>query len=191
MDNMSISATPKPEPHPHIMVDLETMGAVPGSAIVSLGAVAFDPVAGRIGETFYRRIDLASCQRHGLTIDAGTVGWWLQQSEAARAELVDPNCDTLPNALGWFASWFRRQGGEFIWGHGGNFDEPLLACAFRACFVQIPWRYSAARCTRTIFALTGEAPDRAQGTHHNALDDARAQAEAVIRAWRKLGLVTP
>ncbi len=188
MDNMSISATPKPAPHPHIMVDLETMGATPGSAIVSLGAVAFDPVAGTLGEEFYRVIDLASCQRAGLSVDAGTIGWWLQQSEAARAELVRPDAERLADVLGWFAAWWRRQQGQFIWGHGANFDEPLLAAAFRAAFVQVPWEYRDARCTRTLFALTGEKPNREQGVHHNALHDARAQAEAVIRSWRKLGL---
>lgn len=190
MDNLSISATPKPAPHPHIMVDLETMGTAPGSAIVSLGAVAFDPVAGTLGEEFYRVIDLASCQRAGLTIDAGTLVWWLRQSEAARAELVRDDATALPTVLGWFATWWRRQQGQFIWGHGANFDEPLLRAAFRAACVTVPWRYWDARCTRTIFALTGEKPNREQGVHHNALDDAKAQAEAVIRAWRKLGLTT-
>lgn len=191
MDNMSISATARPAPHPHIMVDLETMGATPGSAIASLGAVAFDPVAGTLGEEFYRVISLASCQRVGLTLDANTVGWWLQQSDAARAELVAFETEPLPSVLGWFASWWRRQQGQFIWGHGANFDEPLLSAAFRAAHVEVPWRYSDARCTRTIFALTGEKPNREQGTHHNALHDARAQAEAVIRAYRKLGFGVP
>jgi hypothetical protein len=186
MDNLSISASPRPAPHPHIMVDLETMGAVPGSAIVSIGAVAFDPVAGRLGEEFYRVIDLASCQRAGLTIEPDTLLWWLRQSDAARAELTRADAEPLATVLGWFATWFRRQGGTFIWGHGANFDEPLLSCAFRAAHVAVPWKYWDARCTRTLFAVTGERPDRAKGVHHNALDDAKAQAEAVIRAFAKL-----
>lgn len=188
MDNLAISATPKPAPHPHIMVDLETMGTAPGSAIVSLGAVAFDPVAGTLGEEFYRVVTLRSCQRVGLTIDPDTVVWWLQQSDAARAQLNRPDAEELPAVLGWFAAWWRRQRGQFIWGHGGNFDEPLLSCAFRAAHVAVPWKYWDGRCTRTIFALTGERPNRANGVHHNALDDARAQAEAVIRAYGKLAL---
>ncbi len=190
MDNLSISASPKPAPHPHIMVDLETMGATPGSAIVSLGAVAFDPVAGTLGETFYRVIRLDSCTRAGLVIEPGTVAWWFGQSEAARAEILRADAEDLPGVLGWFATWWRRQSGQFMWGHGANFDEPLLSWAFRAAHVLVPWKYSDARCTRTLFALTGERPDRAQGVHHNALDDAKAQAEAVIRAYRKLGHVT-
>ncbi len=188
ISNLEISATPKPAPLPHIMVDLETMGATPGSAIVSLGAVAFDPVAGTLGEEFYRIITLRSCQRFGLTIDPDTVMWWLQQSDAARAELSWASADELPSVLGWFSAWWRRQGGQFIWGHGGNFDEPLLSAAFKAAHVEAPWKYADARCTRTLFALTGDRPDREQGVHHTALDDARAQAHAVIRAYSKLRL---
>lgn len=186
MDNLSISASPKPPPHPHIMVDLETMGAVPGSAIVSIGAVAFDPVAGTLGEEFYRIISLDSCQRAGLTLQADTVMWWLRQSEPARAQLNRQDAEPLASALGWFGAWWRRQGGQFIWGHGANFDEPLLSWAFRAAHVAVPWNYWDARCTRTLFALTGERPDRADGVHHTALDDAKAQAKAVIRAYAGL-----
>lgn len=173
------------------MVDVETMGAVPGSAIVSLGAVAFDPVAGTLGEEFYRVVSLGSCQRAGLTMDADTVLWWLRQSDAARAELNRTDAEPLHSVLGWFAAWFRRQGGRFIWGHGANFDEPLLSCAFRAAHVAVPWEYRDARCTRTIFALTGEKPDRSVGVHHGALDDAKAQAWAVIRSYAALAARTP
>jgi len=188
MDNLSISATARPAPSPHIMVDLETMGATPGSAIISLGAVAFDPVAGTLGEEFYRVISLRSCDRAGLTIEPDTVLWWLRQSDAARAQLASPDAETLADVLGWFAAWWRRQRGQFIWGHGANFDEPLLSWAFRAAHVAVPWKYWDARCTRTLFALTGERPDRDKGVHHNALDDAKAQAQAVIRAYAKLGI---
>lgn len=172
----------------HIMVDLETMGTTPGSAIVSLGAVVFDPVAGSLGEEFYRVIDLASCQRAGLRCDPQTIMWWMRQSDAARSALVDVAAEQLPSALGWFRSWWMKQHGRFIWGHGANFDEPLLSAAFRASHVVVPWDYWNARCTRTIFSLTGEKPDRSAGTHHNALDDAKAQAAAVCRAYAKLGL---
>ncbi|MEO2037995.1 MAG: 3'-5' exonuclease [Martelella sp.] len=170
------------------MVDLETMGTAPGSAIVSIGAVSFDPEKGSIGEEFFRVVNLRSCERAGLTIDPDTVLWWLKQSEAARQQFDQQGAEDLPQVLGWLASWWRRQNGRFIWGHGANFDEPLLAWAFRATHVVAPWKYWDARCTRTIFALTGERPDRSRGVHHNALDDARAQAKAVIRAYRKLDL---
>jgi hypothetical protein len=187
MNNLDISAAPRPVAHPHIMVDLETMGTAPGSAIVSIGAVAFDPYKGGLGEEFYRVISLRSCERAGLRIDPDTVMWWMGQSAEARAALIGEGED-LPSALGWFATWFRRQQGRFIWGHGANFDEPLLSAAMNAAHVVVPWKYWDARCTRTIYDLAGVKPDRAQGVHHNALDDAKAQARAVIAAYAKLGL---
>ncbi|MBS0363693.1 MAG: 3'-5' exoribonuclease [Proteobacteria bacterium] len=170
----------------HIMVDLETIGTRPGSAICSLGAVAFDPVAGTMGQEFYAPISLRSCQAARLTFDADTVGWWLEQSEAARAALKGG--EDVQKVLQEFQQWWRALRAKFIWAHGANFDEPLLSAAFRACGLAVPWKYWDTRCTRTIYDLTGVKPDRAEGVHHNALDDAKAQARAVIVAYAKLGL---
>jgi hypothetical protein len=181
-------STTEASPCPHVMVDLETMGTVPGSAILSIGAVAFDPIAGTMGDSFYDVISLQSCFSLGLSVDASTVLWWLQQSDAARAEFRRPNPSNLREALCAFTGWWGYRNPRCIWSHGANFDEPLLAAAFRAASLTLPWRYADVRCTRTIFDLTGERPDRGQGTHHNALDDAKAQAGAVIRCYAKLGL---
>lgn len=172
----------------HIMVDLETMGTAPGSAIVSLGAVVFDPVTGRLGDEFYRVISLRSCTVAGLRIDPDTVGWWMRQSDAARAALTDGDAEDLLRVIAAFAAWWRSQRGRFIWGHGANFDEPLLSSAFRATRTEVPWKYWDARCTRTIFDAAKVKPDRSAGVHHNALDDAKAQAVAVCEAYVKLGL---
>lgn len=177
----------------HIMVDLETMGSKPGSAIASIGAVAFDPVAGTMGAEFYQVVDLVSCERAGLTLDASTVYWWMTQGDAARQALGGAKMG-LRDALQRFA-WFidDQAKGERprLWGHGGNFDEPMLAAACRAVSMPSPWRYSEGRCTRTIFEAAGVELDRAApeaGTHHNALDDAKLQARAVCWAYERLGL---
>lgn len=178
----------------HIMVDLETMGSKPGSAIASIGAVVFDPVAGTLGDEFYRVVSLASCERAGLSFDAGTIMWWLGQSEAARSALGGGV--ELRGALAEFFWWIEHaaKGGRLrVWGHGGNFDEPLLSAASRAVSLPTPWRYSEGRCTRTLYELAGVELDRAApeaGVHHNALDDARLQARAVCRAYANLGLAT-
>lgn len=171
----------------HIMVDLETMGTAPGSVIAAIGAVAFDPLTGEFGASFYRAVSMASCQRAGLTLDADTVGWWLRQGDAARAALLGERADLI-TALAHFEGFWRDAGGTAFWSHGANFDEPLLAAAYRAVGSRSPWGYTASRCTQTIFALAGVSVDRAAGTHHNALDDARAQAEAVCAAYVALGL---
>ena len=171
----------------HIMVDLETMGSRPGSVIASIGAVAFDPVSGEIGKSFYRTVSLASAAAAGLRFDADTVAWWLKQGEQARAALFSENA-RLAAVLTDFTGYWLAEGGRLFWSHGANFDDPILAEAFMAVGLQRPWKYWDSRCTRTIYDLAGVKPDRAAGVHHTALDDAMAQALAVIAGYRKLGL---
>lgn len=174
---------------PDLMVDTETLGTRPGSALTSIGAVAFNAEEGYVGAGFYCTVDARSCERAGLTLDADTVLWWLKQSGEARAALTAPGAMDLSVALAGLASFWLSQGCRRVWSHGANFDEPLLSAAYRAAgMAGPPWKYWDARCTRTLFALAGVAPDREGGTHHNALDDALAQARAAIEAYRKLGL---
>src|ERR1051326_6497779 len=156
----------------HIMVDLETMGSTPGSIIASIGAVAFDPMTGKMGAEFYTVVNIASAQAAGLRFDADTVSWWLKQGEEARSALSAQASD-LRQALLSFSQFWVAQRGTHFWGHGANFDEPLLSSAFRALRIDPPWKFFAARCTRTIFELADVKTDRTAGTHHNALDEAK------------------
>ena len=57
----------------HVMLNLETMGYEGRSAIISIGAVAFDPKSGVLGETFYANVDLTSCLDQGLEVNGATV----------------------------------------------------------------------------------------------------------------------
>ncbi|CAA7621141.1 3'-5' exonuclease [Magnetospirillum sp. UT-4] len=173
----------------HVMVDLETMGAAPGCAILSIGAVAFDPVNGRMGPDFYTALSLDNCVTWGLTIEPGTVLWWMRQSEAARNEAMGGD-QMLPLALADFAAWFSEYiGAQYFWCHGATFDAPILSAAYQCVGRETPWKFWDVRDTRTLYDLARVKPDRAIGTHHNALDDARAQAMAVVEAYRRLGLV--
>jgi hypothetical protein len=184
----AIPRRPVSRPRTAIMVDLETMGTEPGSALVSIGATAFDPVAGTLGRRFYAVIDLGSNSLFGLRQDPATRAWWAKQSPSAQAVLEHPCRAPLWVALEDFSSFWRAVGGVEFWAHGPNFDDPLLAAAYRAVGKRPPWQFWNARCTRTIYAAAGIAPNRAKGVHHNALDDAVNQAEAVIEAYRILGL---
>ncbi len=74
----------------NIMLDLETMGNTPTSAIIAIGAVRFDK---KIKGKFYGVIDLESCLEDGLTVDASTIMWWMQQSDAARKAFEQRNRD--------------------------------------------------------------------------------------------------
>lgn len=84
-----------------------------------------------------------------------------------------------------FFKWWDAVGGETIWSHGANFDEVLLKSAIAAVMLEAPWDFWSVRCCRTVLALGNRKPLRDKGTHHNALDDAIAQAVAVSAALRQ------
>lgn len=169
-----------------VMIDLETMGLRAGCAILSIGAVTFSNEG--LGATFHKAINLRSCTSVGLTIDADTVNWWMGQSDAARKAAFPADAQPLNEVLIAFWQWYRLQGGTRIWAHGAASDIPWLEAAYDRTFLQAPWVYHEARCARTLYSLADAWPDESKGTLHNALDDATNQAEAAIRALRKLGL---
>lgn len=159
-----------------IMLDLETMGTRPGSAIVAIGAVRFG--GGQIHDTFYRRIRLRSCTDFGLTIDADTVLWWMGQSQEARMEVINSEGATsLPQALHDFKGFVQPE--DRVWGNGASFDNALLAEAYARAEAQMPWKFWNDRCYRTLKAMS-PVPMTRTGTHHNALDDAISQAEHLM-----------
>jgi hypothetical protein len=172
------------------MVDLETFGQNPGCAILSLAAVCFWR-AGRPEQTprpnFACNIDPVDCQRRGLLVDAATALWWLKQNPAARANATAvPR--TLDDALGALTSWLYSltpEGSNLrIWGNGASFDPPILEAAYRACGLQIPWRYHQQRCYRTLAALHDLG--RPETTAHQALLDADDQSTRATTALQSL-----
>lgn len=167
-----------------LMIDLETMGSQPGSAIVGLGACFFDVNNSQIGDTFYRAINLATCTRVGLTIDASTVMWWMGQSDQAR-NAIRFNAYALQDTLAVFSEWVTercKQNDVRVWARGPSFDCTILTAAYRAVNLEPPWRYWNERCHRTLTARNPsiEEPTR-EGELHNAKDDAIHQARWLIK----------
>jgi len=160
-----------------VMLDLETLGQKPGSVIVAIGAVQFG--GGKITSEFYRRITATSAVRVGLRIDAETVLWWLKQSDAARAEITQPG-EAIARVLMDFTTWLGAAEAE-VWGNGAGFDNVLLAAAYDACGLKPPWNFWNDRCYRTMKNLRLVDLPPQTGTAHNALDDARYQAQHLMK----------
>jgi len=85
-----------------------------------------------------------------------------------------------------------KTGDISLWAHGPTFDISILAAAYDACGLPIPWHYRAPRDTRTAFDMAGVDDHSAfmqrfnYGTAHNALDDSISQAKAVCAAFRRI-----
>lgn len=178
------------------MFDLETWGTVPGCALRSVGAVAFDRESNVLGDSFYMNVTLESCLHHGLTQDEETVVWWSQRSVEAQARLLEDQ-QHLDHVASEFHRWFVRQcvGPSVVrvqemrlWCHGATFDDPVWQAAIRKLGLRAPWHYAGVRDTRTLYDIAELNLDDVprEGVHHDALDDARHQARCVQAAFRKL-----
>lgn len=169
-----------------VMLDIETLGTVAGSAIVSIGATKFSWKDGRAIDSFYINVDASDCKKHGLTIDPDTIEWWAKQpKEARQAWMKDPH--SLVTALGAFNDWFGT-GKHECWCNGMNFDFPLMESAYRAVGMKSPWQYFLLNDVRTIINLFDARADyqkfrkeNTEAVYHNALDDCNEQAKFLVK----------
>lgn len=177
----------------HVMIDLETLGTQPGSVILSIGAVLFDPtkpVNECLGDEFYVVVNKASSIDCAMSVSADTLDWWTKQSPEARQVLTDAEAggEMLDAALKALAKFIPA--GAKVWSNGANFDQPLLDVAYDRVCEPLPWKYWNSRCYRTIVALhPGEKALRpATVCAHNALEDAKWQAKHMVNIAQLLTL---
>jgi len=174
--------------HNEIMLDLETLDNKPTSAIVAIGAAAFNFDSDEM-DTFYVNVAKWSSIAAGCTVDQGTLDWWARQGEAARAVLDAEDAIPLKDALKLFSDWVVkiRKGAHAmelgIWGNDNTFDLTISEHAFRVCNLPCPWNYWESRSVRTLVNIgdrMGINPKKDiphEGVHHNAVDDSIHQVK--------------
>lgn len=167
-----------------VMIDLETMSTQPDAAIVAIGAVFFDAASQQLGAEFYRVVSLDSAHRMGGHIEPGTVLWWMRQEEPARTAITGAVGTHINQALMDLSAWLSEHGGTpdklHPWGNGAGFDLPILRTAYARASMPLPWMHWRERCYRTVKAQHPRVPLLREGTHHQALDDARDQARHML-----------
>lgn len=163
----------------HVMVDLETLGTRPGDTILSIGAVKFDQDTG-LGETFYLTINPESSREAGMRAQKSTVEWWDKQSPEAKAAAFKGEF-SLEAALLKLTMWMPPLEEARVWGNGANFDNAMLAAAYRIKKLDMPWHYWNDRCYRTISSMFMKTKVERVGTGHHALDDATTQALRLLK----------
>jgi hypothetical protein len=160
------------------MIDIETLGTRPGDIILSIGAVKFD--ANGLGEEFYVTINPESSKAIGLRAQKSTLEWWDKQSPEAKAAAFKGEF-SIEVALLKFTMWMPPKDVSRVWGNGANFDNALVAAAYRANKMDLPWDYWNDRCYRTIAAMFMKTRVDRVGTGHHALDDAKTQALRLLK----------
>ena len=165
----------------NIMLDLETMGTAGDSAIIAIGAVAFDKNG--VSSKFYTNVNLQSCIDLGMKVDGSTVIWWMGQSDQARSIFSDDS-PRLNSALIEFGNWFNNVSGNEVWGNGAAFDNVILSTAYKKAGLVQPWNFWNDKCYRTVKGMHPSIKLNRVGTYHNAVDDAESQALHLIEIMR-------
>lgn len=192
-------------PNKHLMIDIETLGTQPGCAVVSIGAVWFDPEDNGWKPRhrgYYAEVLLEDALKHG-TASPGTLKWWMGQSEDARKFMAnDEGKIPLKQALEGLDAFIHHQSQHaqrrdvYVWANGPEFDLTLLDAMYGKLELPSPWNYGRSQSCRTVlwaartFFGCDKPPFKAGRTAHNALDDAIHQAEYVTQMVRKIRGVT-
>jgi DNA polymerase III epsilon subunit-like protein len=169
------------------MIDIETLGTKPGCVVLSIGAVEFDD--NTTGKEFEVNINPESCVAHGLTIEARTVMWWLEQDEAARNILTQQVGKSLDVALVSLCNAFDWKGKK-VWCNGVSFDVPILEAALTSIGLPSPWKFWDVMDFRTLKNLLPKSTlnelQAPNDLKHGALSDAKAQAMTTINILKHL-----
>lgn len=173
----------------HAMIDLETLDTRPQCAVLSLGAVKFDPFADTEPHSeLYFKVSVDDQDKLGRTTSNSTIEWWARQDAKARDEAFDQKgAISVAEALDQLTKWIW--GADVIWGHGYGFDLTIIEDMYRSLGRPIPYNFWQVRDSRTLFACCDRDPRKAMQTDlHNALADAYFQAKSVQVAYRELGV---
>jgi len=171
-----------------IMLDLESLGTRPDCAILTLGAVKFDPFTpNSFGDSLYFRIDVDEQLALGRNVQEDTLNWWMQQAEDVREEALGEHdrisLDDMYRKLNRFCV-----GVENIWCQGPAFDIVILENIYRQCGWPTPWQFWQIRDSRTLFGVHGDPREKNKAGLHNALEDCISQAQGVQEIYRSLKL---
>ena len=171
-----------------VMIDLETLATSTDAAILTIGAVKFDPLGNDKLEptmdSFYVKVDLDSCHELGLVTNDDTIAWWANQSKEAQDEAFGDN-GRIPIADAFNQLYKFCWGAKRVWSNGSCFDIIICEHVFRKINKAIPWKFWEVRDVRTAFDL-GINPQRPPVTAHHALEDAWNQAVGIQNVYNTL-----
>lgn len=171
-----------------VMIDLETLATSSDAAILTIGAVKFDPFGREkqdpTMDSFYVRVDLDSCHEIGLVTSDDTIAWWANQSKEAQEEAF--STEGRIHIRDAFEKLYKFcWGAKRIWSNGAAFDVVICETVFKRIQKATPWSFWQVRDVRTAFDL-GINPQRPPVTAHHALEDAWNQAVGIQNVYNVL-----
>lgn len=170
-----------------VMFDIETLGRRPGCAILSIGACRFSIDAKKIYDKFYVTLNIQDSLAHGLSYDKETIRWWRDQNPKT-LKGIQRTSVSVREGLNKFYEYLSKKSNEPLWAWGSHFDVPIIQEAMTKILDidKMPWKYYNVFDARTICNVFGVGINRDDGIHHNALDDAIAQAKYIVGVFTQM-----
>ena len=171
------------------MLDLESLGTRPDCAILTLGAIKFNPyVLDSFGDSLYLRIDVDEQLALGREVQEDTLTWWSNQAEDVREEaLGEGNRVSLTEMYRQLNRFCV--GATNIWCQGPAFDIVILENIYRQMGWPTPWQFWQIRDSRTLFGVHGDPREKNKAGLHNALEDCVSQAQGVQQIFHRNNIV--
>lgn len=165
------------------MIDIETLGLVPGSAIIEIAAAEFCLETGEILRETVAKIDLLDSVRLGFTVDAYTAEFHLRNGYSGSLR----GC-TLFRALHELDMFLHHNTEDVtVWAWGKDFEAKHFEGMLDMMRMPPLWHYARLHCARDewIRVFGDRRPAKRQ---HDALADVRAQVGDLVTARKGVTL---
>lgn len=193
-----------PDPVPPrriLMLDIESMALGPRPVITQAALLGYDLDEDELLETRHVQFYPVDPQQQIIParrIMAGTISWWMKQSDEARERFeqsTSTDFQDLPALARHLISTFNTltDGGTIpyeLWAKGPQFDVVAIETLLEDLGLAAPWDYGSVRDLRTLLATAGinekNVPKPAGFIPHVAFWDARWQINSYLAARRQL-----
>lgn len=167
------------------MLDIETIGNQPGSAIIQVAMVRFAR-DGNIKDSLSVMLNPFDQLKNGLNYDQSTLDWWNDTNSQKFGQIISVKHAPVKEVLqkiNDFLDW-----NDYIWCHA-TFDLPLVVNLFNRYGMRLKHKFKNVRDIRTLVDLANLDLSQynwdAEKTH-DALDDCKFQIKYVTDAIKKL-----
>lgn len=176
----------------HVMVDIETLGTESNSVILQVAAVHFGKDRNGLWKVFpeyyERNVTIERQVRDGRVVSTDTLLWWMDKVNfQARKDVfcrerhidISTAVYDLDDFIGTYTDAMDE---DCVWANSPTFDLAIVRHAMTSYDIRTSWQYWQERDVRTIDYLNKTLElgvYKVAQTAHNALDDARNQAQYV------------
>lgn len=185
----------------HMMLEVKTLGMRKGSALLSIGAVMFDPTARESidqdpDNRFHVVLSNFDMGNYGFGSDPETVRWWKSQPIWPQLSMESVQSGVpLVRALKQLTQFMEKKSPDKVWANSPAFDIEMLRDAYTAARLPFPIEYRKEMDYRTIMDLIHtDRTNRPQAQcadglpAHHALGDAIGQSRALVASLSRLTL---